>query len=137
MDIWLHHLALNTLRESDCPHRTLIDTPEHSFQLAPVADAREQLQQLLDWYWQGLQEPLAFFPKSAFEACDNKTGEMKWDAAHKTWNGDTLSGREFGKPEYSLLYRGINPLEEQEDACMDITQGVFGNMFRAKVSVKK
>ncbi|WP_051543528.1 exodeoxyribonuclease V subunit gamma [Thiothrix lacustris] len=137
LDIWLHHLALNTLRESDCPHRTLIDTPEHSFQLEPVADAREQLQQLLDWYWQGLQEPLAFFPKSVFEACDNKTGEMKWDAAHKTWNGDTFSGRECDKPEYSLLYRGINPLEEQEDACMDITQGVFGNMFRAKVSVKK
>lgn len=133
LDVWLHHLALNTLPESVCPHITLIHTPEGSYQLEPVSDAREQLQQLLAWYWQGLQAPLPFFPKSAFGMMDATVPKL--DTALEKWHSKGRYSGECEKPEYRLLYRDSNPLEAHEAAFMAIARGVFGEMMRARISV--
>ncbi|MBO0613248.1 exodeoxyribonuclease V subunit gamma [Thiothrix fructosivorans] len=130
LDIWLHHLALNTLPESICPHQTLIYTPEKSYQLQAVANAQEQLHQLLEWYWQGLHEPLAFFPKSGFNLMEQKVPDVA--KIMSTWDGSGSFAGECEKPEYRLLYRGVNPLEAQEDAFVAIASGVFGQMVSAR-----
>jgi exodeoxyribonuclease V gamma subunit len=130
LDIWLHHLALNTLPASVCSHQTLIDTPEKRFQLAPVADAEAQLQHLLDGYWQGLQEPLAFFPKSGLNLMEQKEPDVA--KVMSTWDGSGRFAGECEKPEYRLLYRGVNPLEAQEDEFVALASGVFGQMLSAR-----
>ncbi|OQX13766.1 MAG: exodeoxyribonuclease V subunit gamma [Thiothrix lacustris] len=130
LDAWLHHLALNTLPESVCPHITLIHTPEASYRLEAVSDAREQLQQLLAWYWQGLHAPLPFFPKSGFNLMEQKEPEVA--KIMSTWEGSGNFAGECEKPEYRLLYRDSNPLETHEAAFMAIAQGVFGQMFSVK-----
>ncbi len=123
-------MALNTLPESVCPHQTLVYSPQDSYQLEPVADALEQLQQLLEWYWQGLQEPLPFFPKSGFNLMEQKEPDVA--KIISTWEGSGNFAGEGEKPEYRLLYRGVNPLEVQEDAFVQIAQGVFGKMFSVR-----
>lgn len=130
LDIWLQHLALNTLPDSVCPPTTRIDTPDASYELQAVADARAQLQQLLEWYWQGLQEPLAFFPKSGLNLMEQKVPEVA--KIMSTWDGSGNFAGECEKPEYRLLYRGINPLETQEEAFVAIAQGVFGQMLSVR-----
>jgi exodeoxyribonuclease V gamma subunit len=127
LDIWLHHLVLNTLDVADCPHQTLVFSPEKNQRLEPVADAAGQLEQLLAWYWQGLQEPLPFFPKTGFKLMDNSEPEIS--KAMSTWEGSGGFMGESQKPEYRLLYREGNPLETQAEDFMSIAQGIFGQMF--------
>lgn len=130
LDAWLHHLALNTLPESICPHVTLIHTPEDSYQLEPVSNAREQLQQLLAWYWQGLQAPLPFFPKSGLNLMEQKEPEVA--KVMSTWEGSGSFSGECAKPEYRLLYRDSNPLETHEAEFLAIAHGVFGQMLSVR-----
>jgi exodeoxyribonuclease V gamma subunit len=61
-------------------------------------------------------------------------GQKEPDVAKvmSTWDGSGNFAGECEKPEYRLLYRSINPLEEQEDAFMSIAQGVFGQMFSVR-----
>lgn len=130
LDIWLHHLALNALETPVCPRYTRVHSPDRHYQLQPVADARGQLQQLLDWYWRGLREPLPFFPKSGFNLMEQ--GEPDISRVMSTWEGSGNFSGESEKPEYRLLYRGVNPLEGQADAFLEIAGYVFGGLFAAR-----
>ncbi|SDZ78671.1 DNA helicase/exodeoxyribonuclease V, gamma subunit [Thiothrix caldifontis] len=130
LDIWLHHLVLNAVPESGCPPVTRIDTPDEHYQLEPVTDARAQLQQLLAWYWQGLQEPLPFFPKSGFGMMEAEAPKL--ETALGKWHSSGRYSGECEKPEYRLLYRGSNPLETHQQAFMEIAGGVFGRLFSAR-----
>lgn len=127
LDIWLHHLVLNTLPDSVCPHQTFVYTPDQHYQLQALDDAHGQLQQLLEWYWQGLQEPLPFFPKSGFNLMEHSEPDVS--KVLSTWEGSGNFAGEGEKAEYRLLYRGVNPLETQEKAFLTIAQGVFGSLF--------
>ncbi|EIJ35979.1 exodeoxyribonuclease V subunit gamma [Thiothrix nivea] len=130
LDIWLQHLALNTLDEKVCPHSTFMYSADKHYELQPVADAAEQLQQLLAWYWQGLQEPLPFFPKSGFNLMEQSEPDV--GKVLSTWEGSGNFAGESEKPEYRLLYRGVNPLEGQADAFLEISSVVFGRLLMAK-----
>lgn len=125
LDIWLAHLLLNTQQAST----TQVYSPEGHAILTVVADAPAQLQQLLDWYWQGLHAPLPFFPKSAFEL--SKYAEPDVSKVMSTWEGSGTYPGESAKPEYRLLYRGLNPLEQDAETFVAITQAVFGRMRAA------
>lgn len=128
LDIWLNHLVLNALPGAGS--RTTVFAIERDHQLAPVADAAAQLHQLLVWYWQGLQEPLAFFPKTAFNLMkQHKIPDIS--KAMSTWKGSGGFQGEGEKAEYRLLYRNVNPLETQSDLFMTIADGVFGALLRA------
>lgn len=132
LDIWLHHLVLNAVETTSCMRKTLVFTTDKHYCLEPVANAGDQIARLLGWYWQGLKEPLPFFPKSGFEACDNKEKIFNIETAVKTWSGDTYMGRECDKAEYRLLYRNLNPLDTQRDAFREISQTIFGPMLSAR-----
>ena len=79
---------------------------------------------------------MLFFPKSAFEAVkyDKKTQALVFDAkqAQSTWDGETYQRREADKPEYRLLYRGVNPLEQEADTVREIALAIFGGLLNAK-----
>jgi exodeoxyribonuclease V gamma subunit len=129
LDIGLHHLVLNVLEDIACLRQTLVFSPGALHCLQPVTDARDRLAQLLAWYWQGLQEPLPFFPKTAFNLI--KQSEPDVGKAMSTWEGSGNFAGECEKPEYRLLYRHENPLETQTEAFMAIADGVFGWLFAA------
>ena len=145
LDIWVHHLALNTLTNLPCPPKTWVYTlvkkerrinntttttiEPMAYELNVVADAREHLQQLLQWYWRGLQEPLPFFPKSGLELA--KASEHKISSARGKWESSGSYVGECEKPEYRLLYRGIDPLEAYADSFTELALGIYGPMLYA------
>ena len=130
LDIWLHHLALNALEGRAYGCQTFIYSPEKNHILKPVEDAGGQLAQLLAWYWQGLREPLPFFPKTGFNMMEQKEPEIS--KVMSTWEGSGSFAGESEKPEYRLLYRDENPLETQAADFLQIAQDVYGQMFNAR-----
>jgi exodeoxyribonuclease V gamma subunit len=59
---WIAHLALNVLAEEGYPRQSLLMMQDRVNVYSPLDNAAFHLERLLDYYWQGLSEPLPFFP---------------------------------------------------------------------------
>ena len=110
--------------------QTYVYTAEQYYVLNPVPDAAEQLTVLLEGYWQGLQRPMAFFPKSAWVMMNARTPAI--EAALSEWIGNERHQGEGVKPEHALLYRGQSPLQTQEAEFMYWAQQIFGNLLAVR-----
>ena len=133
IDIWLTHLCLNAYASSK-PDMSLnrcteFHSPEKSFRLDPVNDAKQQLKVLLEHYWQGLHFPLLFFPKSAF-ACYSKKGSESIPDMLSKWNGNDHFTGEKDSFEHWLLHRNlILDTDNQPEKLLQINADVFEQMF--------
>ena len=121
---WLAHLWLCALRPEGVAAATQWHSRDGVYRLRDVAGARNLLQQLLQLYRRGLQEPLRFYPKSAWRyLADDGSGHL--GKAQATW----VSTRErpFGEsadPAYRLALRGVaDPLDADFERCARV---VFG-----------
>ena len=127
IDLWLHHLVLNTPSIDQVTPHSYFYSPDLSFSLAPIHDASEQLDQLIDYYWQGLHFPLAFFPKSAFALYKTaQNGHMNTKNAIKAWKGDDYQQGESKKFEYDLLHRDLVFTHEEPKEFLMLAKLVFG-----------
>ena len=113
-DAWLRHLFLQALAPGGSPVATVLVGSDESFSFGPVGDARSILAGLLAYYWQGLQQPLAFFPETSLEY-QKRLGRGDSHAlaqAHalRKWEGSDYTRGEGEEPYYQLCYRGKNPL---------------------------
>lgn len=128
LDLWINHLVLNSQAVSGITKQSTFYSPELSFILKPVSNAQQQLQKLVEYYWQGLHFPLYFFPKTAFATYKDKGFENLKNAT-TTWQGDTQRAGEKDKFENWLLYRTMNMNENIPEEFLDISQLVFGEMY--------
>jgi exodeoxyribonuclease V gamma subunit len=77
----------------------------HHWQLAPVPDAESHLRLLLDRYWQGLSEPLPFFPATSFAWTKAQhRGKDPHEAARQKWEPGFNSSGEGSEPAYRLCF---------------------------------
>ena len=113
---WLAHLLLNRL-PADCPKNSIIIGKDKIQQFKPImgADNDEQLSRLLRWYWQGLLQPLAFFPKSSYAYAEmiykKKSPEDALKKAHACWENSYLGDSEKEDVYFAQLFHPINPLD--------------------------
>jgi exodeoxyribonuclease V gamma subunit len=124
--LWLNHLALNAAAPAgvECRSRHLGEgeknRPPELVELAPLPaeQAKTLLADLLALYWEGLQNPVAFFPKSAFAYAERLHGEKgeyaAMSAAKRAWEGNDYSGipGERDEPSIAVVFRDREPLEE-------------------------
>ncbi|HWR01192.1 MAG TPA: exodeoxyribonuclease V subunit gamma [Chlorobaculum sp.] len=116
---WISHLVLNAAG-SGLPDQTLLVMLDRSVRYRHVEDAPVHLERLLGFYWQGLKEPLPFFPKSsaAWAEKAGKSDDVRLDAASKAWKegydgregegGDAAIRRCFGdEPPFGDRFRSI------------------------------
>lgn len=133
VSVWIQHLALNLgQRPAGWSAVTQLYTVDKIWQLTEVANATAELTFLLEGYWLGLQQPLPFFPKSAWQMAvkgAEADRETALRAGRDEWAGNSYHVGESAKPEYRLLYRGQHPLEEQPDTCMEWAHRVFGRLI--------
>lgn len=133
VSLWIQHLALNLCeRPPQWSAVTQFYTVDKVWQLPEVSDAAIELASLVEGYWQGLQQPLSFFPKSAWsmaEKGDAAAFDTKLREGQKEWLGNDRHIGEGSKPEYRLLYRGRQPFEENPEACIEWAQRVFGRLI--------
>lgn len=64
---WVQHLLLNWIAPVDYPRRTVVLATDQGFCWHPVADAEAKLLELMQWYLQGLCQPLPLFPQASRE----------------------------------------------------------------------
>ena len=122
LEAWLQHLFLCAAGPADVAHATRWIARDGGFSLMPCADALGHLTRLVDLYRQGLDAPLPFFPKTAWEfiATERSLGK----AAGKWRNRSHLAWSESADPAYRLALRGVaDPLDGAFVACAD---AVFG-----------
>ncbi len=100
---WILHLVLNAAGNGR-PNETLLVMLDRSIRYRSVENAPAHLERLLGFYWQGLMEPLPFFPKSsaAWAEKAGKSDEARLDAASKAWK-EGYDGREGEGADAAIL----------------------------------
>ncbi|RKZ96658.1 MAG: exodeoxyribonuclease V subunit gamma [Gammaproteobacteria bacterium] len=111
--IWLRHLVLNCLQAEGvvCESRWITEDNDYHFQT--VDNAKSLLEDLLIYYWQGLQQPLPLFPNTSFAYAQASLKGNKTDSAiDSAWNGNMYVTAEKEDLYYQQLYSSP-PLDEQ------------------------
>ncbi len=128
---WLSHLALNSL---DMPatigRQTLLIGDDSIISLSPIKDAPITLRKLLDFYWQGLQQPLPFFAKASFahaQCCmQGKEFKAVSEAAKTLWGSEFKAGEWQWDP---YLQRCFPENTKLGDDFASLAQAVYGPLF--------
>lgn len=143
--VWIQHLVLCLLSPHDFEPSLVIGLspagkqPQWvAFEYAPVTEAQEFLEVLLDFYWQGLVRPIHFFPKSAWEYAEVllREGKSEEDAiknAAREWEGNDFYHGESKDPYYELCFRYTNPIDDEFQL---IARQVFMPLFEHRSEVK-
>ncbi len=127
--VWFNHLVLNTKAYTGELSHTSFYSPELSFKLFPIETAKDDLAQLVSYYWQGMQFPLHFYAKPAFKQYQSKHEDAGLKEAIKAWNNNFMGANEKDKFENWLLYRGSDESELFDDEYQEITHLIFGQLF--------
>lgn len=113
-DAWLRHLFLQALTPGGSAVETVLVGNDKRVSFGRVAEAQACLTGLLAYYWQGLQQPLAFFPESSRKYQDrcrcDEPHALAYARALKQWEGSDHTRGEGEEPYSQLCYRGKNPL---------------------------
>jgi exodeoxyribonuclease V gamma subunit len=98
LKIWIAHLVLNCTGQLS----SILIGKELMQEYQPVTDSHSLLRELLGLYWQGLREPLRFFPrtshafaKAMFEPKEAKSPETLANAEWKEEHADEYIGLAF------------------------------------------
>ncbi len=115
IQVWLQHLILNSL---NLPSHSIVIGANEAWEFLPVANSKEILQTLVqDYYWQGLIQPLLFFPQTSFCFVKNlqKNKDSALYKATDTWQGNDFIIGEVQDDYYKLCF-GIenNPLLDEK-----------------------
>ena len=110
---WLEHLAVNLAVPGTLTHLIDRDGQLRSFK-PPVslAETEKIIRPLLDLYWQGLSEPLPFFPRTSLAYAKSKGSGMR--AALKAWYPDDYSFADAESEDawISLIHGDRLPLDD-------------------------
>lgn len=141
--IWIRHLLLNCLQVRGYPTNSVLigfdpGSKEKKWlaqRYAAISQekAETELVKLLKIYWQGLAQPLPFFPKSSGEYAKYKLIKGKEDeealkAAHRTWEGAYMLTGECEDAYYHCCFRYLDPIDED---FQHIAEEVFRPIFKS------
>lgn len=131
---WLQHLLLNTAIQTDLPKHSVLIGTDKQFQAPPVDNSREILQQLVEYYEYGLQQPLYFFPETSMEFVktvqnSKKSKEDALQAAAKRWRGGQFSYGESLDSYYELCFANDAHLPVEQELFQTLALQFFAPLF--------
>ncbi|MBW2506448.1 MAG: exodeoxyribonuclease V subunit gamma [Deltaproteobacteria bacterium] len=106
---WISHLVLNNLIDNEAvkERNTYYACKTGFYKYSPTAKSNRYLEDLLDLYWQGLCEPLFFFPNTSHAfAREIHKAKSEQEALHKAaaeWEGNSFNKKGDRKDPYNLL----------------------------------
>ena len=113
---WIDHVILSLLRKEEYPLTSRLITFDRAWVFQPLENAATVLEMLLHLYWQGLREPLRFFPESSLAfAARLKKGEgvaESLKAAALVWEGSEFApglSAEGSDPYFNLCFGEVDP----------------------------
>jgi len=105
---WVRHLVLNCLAPKGIEPVSTWLAKDLTLTLHPVEDPAALLADLLDLRWQGLQEPLAFFPESSLAWVEQGYG----NAFEQAWSGRFNPVPEQSDVAVRIAFRGRDPIRD-------------------------
>jgi exodeoxyribonuclease V gamma subunit len=126
--IWILHLALNCTSRSS----SVLIGKEAMQVYRPVEDSSVILSELLALYWQGLREPLRFFPRSshafAKETIEPEGKRDRRTLAEVEWKDERMN------TYIGLAFRNVSePLDQDWE---ELALKVFGPILKARTETK-
>jgi exodeoxyribonuclease V gamma subunit len=107
---WISHLVLNSVQHPAAPDTgmsTFYAGKDGIYKYTPPAESISYLEGLLDLYWQGITEPLYFFPQASFVfAQEIRKGKNEPEALRKAiivWQGNDFNKKGEKNDPYNLL----------------------------------
>ncbi|MCW8890216.1 MAG: exodeoxyribonuclease V subunit gamma [Sedimenticola sp.] len=132
LGLWIRHLVLNVSAPLTVTPMTRWLSQEGLLTFQPVEHAETELNKLLTFYWQGLQEPLPLFPKSAriyvTSLQQGKPKEYCLGKAQSCWLGGFSSYAEYDNAYYRLAFPDADVLDA---AFEKVSEAVFGPLLAA------
>jgi exodeoxyribonuclease V gamma subunit len=120
LEHWVNHLVFSATKPDNTVIKTTIIHPQGESSFDSVDDSYKHLAFLIKAYMTGVNTPLHFMPKTAYEYASilakpksTKTPEEALDSAKKVWAGNQHSSGESQKEAYQLAFRGIDACDEQ------------------------
>ena len=127
---WINHLFLNEVAPVDWHRVTHLVASNKAVSFAPVSTSGELIAKLLDLYWQGLTEPLPFFPASSQSFFEGKEkGREDEDAlarARRQWQGGDFMMAERDNHYHLLCYGTNDPFSAD---FMDIATIIYTSLY--------
>lgn len=129
---WLCHLMINANPESNAVESLLLGE-DAKCRFGEVNDARQILEELINYYRQGQVKPLKLFPRASWEYARNIVQKQKnvseaLYAASLVWSGDG-NGWEAGEAQEvanKICFANCMPLDNEFES---ITEAVFSPIF--------
>lgn len=135
--IWLNMLILNVAGNKPLPG--ILVSKDVGCKYPPPGESKEHLQNLLKAYWQGLQRPIHFFPRSSWayvqaSAKGKGPGEALALARNK-WQGNDFNNEgEMKDPYLQVCFAHEDPLDEEFVAWSEM---IFGPLAQCEERIKK
>jgi len=137
LGLWIRHLALNVTAPLGVEPVSCWLDQDKCYRFKPVTSAAEYLSELLGLYWQGLHQPLHFFPKSSKEYVEHliksKDEVLALKKAASKWNGEYILRPEWADPYFSLAFPGGDVLDAE---FKRLSEQVFNPLFQHLESSK-
>ena len=116
--LWIQNVLLNAAFPAGQFGRAVLVGRDEAPAFAPLPNAPKILAELLDLYWQGLRQPLKFFPQTSLafaEAKLNSKAKNPLSTARSKWSGNEFMGvsGEGDDDGYDLCFRGAEPLDDE------------------------
>ncbi len=134
--LWLNHLALCAINPEGVTLKSQHFAEDGVLCFAPVDNPLQQLQQLLQHYWQGLQKPLPFYPESSliYTTLMNKgKGDDGLAKAEKHFLGSDYYPGEGRDPYLQLLLRDQNPFDQP---FFELAEAIYLPLLNAEEMAK-
>jgi exodeoxyribonuclease V gamma subunit len=114
--LWIYHLVRCCLTDVP-PGKSWYIARDAVFEFTPVIDSHMILKSLMAIYWEGLAEPIHFFPISSYTYAEqviqySKTREAGLRAAENKWVNER-SWSESADPYVAFCFAGLNPLDNR------------------------
>jgi exodeoxyribonuclease V gamma subunit len=127
---WISHLVFNKINNQEKPGsemNTFLAGKDKIYKYIPVSENSSHLVQLLNLYWQGLSEPLHFFPRTSYvfaqEIYKGRSEEEALLKAKKEWEGDAYyTIAEKNDPYNSLCFKDM---ELADTSFMEQAKKIF------------
>jgi exodeoxyribonuclease V gamma subunit len=112
---WIAHLVLNAAAPAGYPSETLLVMLDKAKRYGALDDAPCHLERLLRYYWEGLTEPLPFFPKAslAWAGKNGEEDEKRFNAALGVWQDSYNTAGEGADPAIERCFGAEPPFDKR------------------------
>ncbi len=135
--IWIHHLILNKIKNQTYPCNGILACKDFDCKYPPVKESEALLKDLLEVYWQGLIEPIHFFPLSSWkyveELAKGKDPDQALKSARNTWEGSGFNRGEIEDSYCQVCFEHADPLDGEFE---ELSKSTFDPLIGCEEKIK-